>query len=157
MKITKSIKIGLVVFAVIVVGALIGLMVTRHNQPPAASQIAPLQVNKTEVSTEKLPEKFPTDIPLESGANIINNYNATTPDGRFQATRTFQTSKSLSDNLAIYSKYLTDHKWVVKTVSGSESAKMVSGSKDNQRLQITLSENSESHIKTVAISYTELP
>ena len=142
--------IGSLVYAMIVHKSVINQNVVDENKEQ-------IQIVKKEVDKAKSPEKFPSNIPIESGAVITQNYNATAPDGRFQATRVFQTTKSLAENLTIYKKYLEDNDWKVASTVNLDNYKMIFGTKGNSQLQVSIDQNSESKDKTVNISYTELP
>ncbi len=113
-------------------------------------------VVKKNVDVNQIPVKFPTDIPIEAGAKITQNYNATAPDGRFQATRVFETKATLADNLTLYKAYLVKAGYKIQSMIDQPTLKMVYGTKDNGNLQVSIDENSQSHIKTVNISYTEM-
>lgn len=119
-----------------------------NNQQPS--------VQKTNVDFSKLPEKFPSDIPIEKDAKITQNYNSTTPEGHFQATRTFVTQLSLAENFATYEKFFNDNGWTIIATTNDPTYKMIAGSKDKQNIQVTIDENKgENKIKTVSISYSE--
>jgi hypothetical protein len=117
----------------------------------------PKEVTKTEVPVDKAPEKFPSDMPIEAGSAILQNYNATAPDGRFQATRVFETKESLATNLTIYRNYLTKSGYEIKSTIDQPNYKMVYGTKGNASIQVSIDQNTVSNIKTVSISYTEQP
>lgn len=146
----------------VVVAALLALLFvayqmstkSRDAQPAAANpQLA--EVEKVNVDYSQAPEKFPADIPIEPGAQITQNYNATSPDGRFQATRTFVTEAALATNLRLYTEYLTNNGWEIKATTDNPTYKMVMGAKGNQSIQVSIDENKVTKIKTVSISYTE--
>ncbi len=113
-------------------------------------------ITTSEVDFAKAPQKFPADIPIESGAKITQNYNATTADGHLQATRVFETKKSLEDNFKIYTNYLTKAGYEVKSTVDQTNYKMVYGIKDNSTIQVSIDENSQLNVKTVNISYIEV-
>lgn len=121
----------------------------QQEQPKSAV------VQKTNVDFSKNPEKFPSDIPIEAGARITQNYNATTPQGMFQATKVFETSQSLGANLALYTKYFNDNAWKITATIDDATYKMVSATKDGKTIQVSIDENKVSKVKTVSISYTE--
>lgn len=114
-----------------------------------------LNVVKKDLAFNKNPEQFPTNIPIEEGAEITQNYNATTADGRLQATRAFITNKSLADNLKIYQDYFKTNDWKVIATVDQDVYKMILGSKDNTQIQVSVNENSISKVKTVDISMTK--
>ena len=160
-EVLKRILLGLA--AIVAIAAIIALVIFYANKgnkvlPVTNKAPAPAPLVKTtEVNNDKLPDKFPSDIPIESGATITQNYNATTTDGRYQATRAFETKKSLAENLALYTQYLQTNGWTIKATIDQPTYKMVTASKDKQQLQISISENSTSKVVTVTISLTILP
>lgn len=113
------------------------------------------KVVKTNVDFDKAPKGFPEGVPIEAGAKLTQNYNATSPDGRFQATRVFETAKTLDENLAIYSDYLKKQGWVVGSTLNDPTYKVISGTKGLQNMQIVIDENKVNKIKTVSITYSE--
>ena len=145
----------------VVVAALLALLFVAYKlslnskKDQVAEESQPAQVEKTNVDFSKVPEKFPTNIPIEPGAKLTQNYNATTPDGQFQATRTFETQEALATNLKLYTEFLTDDGWEIKATTDDPTFKMVLGTKGKQSLQVSIDENKVTKIKTVSISYTE--
>lgn len=121
----------------------------QSDQPKSAV------VQKTNVDFGKDPEKFPSDIPVEAGARITQNYNATTPSGLFQATKVFVTEQSLASNLTIYTKFMNDNGWDVTATVDQPTFKMVSGKKEDVTLQVSIDQNSVTNERTVSISYVE--
>lgn len=157
-EIVKKMLVGLIVIIALAIGATLVISMFKKDETP---QIAPVVESpiksKTEVPQNKLPDKFPVNVPEEEGAEISQNYNASAVDGSFQATREFVTKKSLAENLTIYTEYLKRDGWIVKSTIDGKSYKMVSGSKDKQEIQVSIGENSATNIKTVSISLTQLP
>lgn len=156
---TVFVLLGIVVLAVILVVVL--MFASKQKQQPVATNEKPAAqqkeaIVKTEVDPAKTPEKFPLDVPIEAGAKITQNYNATAVDGRFQATRTFETAKSLDANLKIYTDFLKANGWKIQATVDQPTFKMVMGTKDQSQLQISMSENSVSKTKTVDISLTDI-
>jgi len=146
------------IIAVIIVALLIIVFVSKSqrtaNNSNQNTNTAPV-IAKSEVPTSQLPNKFPGNLPMEAGAEITGNYNATTPDGRFQATRSFVTKQTLAANLKLYSDYLKNNGWTSLAVVDQTTYKMVVGTKGNQQLQISIDENASSKVKTVTITLTE--
>ncbi len=113
-----------------------------------------LKVDKQEVDAAKLPDRFPSSLPLEPGAMIIQNYNATAANGMYQATRAFVTSKTLAENFRVYGDYLKKDGWTMVNTVNQENFKVLSAAKGKESLQVTMNEYSSNHRKTVEISYT---
>jgi uncharacterized repeat protein (TIGR01451 family) len=72
------------------------------------------QFTKIDLPPSRLPDRFPSDIPVEDSGNAVTqNYIGATNDGRYQATRQFATTRTLSDAISIYQNYFTVRGWVV--------------------------------------------
>lgn len=106
-----NIIIGLVIIAALVFGIVYYSFRSVPKKPTVQKP-----VNKLEnVKTTALPKGMPSDLPLESGAKILNNFNATAPNGQVQGTRTYLSAKAMQTNYDIYRTYLTSHKWTIVT------------------------------------------
>lgn len=155
----ELIKKYLLPFLIVVILVIALLLATHKSDNLTSTSTQPTvsgsRIAVTEVDKAQFPEKFPKDVPIEEGAQIVQNFNATTADGRFQATRVFKTKKSLADNLSIYRNFLTDSGFKVESTINKPNYKMVRGTKGNTALQASIDENSKSGIKTVSISYIE--
>ncbi|HEX3099864.1 MAG TPA: hypothetical protein VHQ41_02735 [Patescibacteria group bacterium] len=146
-----------VIGAFIVAGLVVAVGTVIYKKYVAPTPVAiKLPVQQKDLPVNQVPEKFPTDVPIETGATITQNYNATADDGRFQATRAFETNKSLAENLTLYTNYLKAGGWTLNPVIDQDMFKLISGSKGNQQIQFAMTENNVSHKKTVTISLTEI-
>ena len=103
--IIKSMRREVLIIIVFVLIALVGLALffTLKNGPGTNNGS---QTTIIPVDNGKVPDYFPA-IPISSDVKIVNNYNATSPDGRVQATRTFENRKSVAENFDFYKNYLT--------------------------------------------------
>lgn len=126
---------------------------SKERQQVEAPQLAAPE--KTNVDFSELPTKFPSNVPIESGAKTTQNFEVKSPDGNFQATRGFETKLSLADNLKLYTDFLKKDGWEIKATVDNKDLKMVIGQKAEKSLQITMNENTITKIKTVTISYAE--
>lgn len=113
------------------------------------------EITKKDIDASKAPDRFPVDVPIEAGAKITQNYNAQAPDGRYQATRVFETNKTLDENFKIYQDYLKQKDWEIKSTENKENYKMLFGSKTGQQLQISIDYNKDFKISTVSLTYTQ--
>ncbi len=151
----KFIKLLLAVVAVLILAFVLYKFIGDRQKFVELKTPETAVVKKMDVDYSKSPEKFPTNIPIESGAKITQNYNATTPEGEFQATRSFITTKSLDENVKIYSNILNKDGWKSSVVVDNSNFKMISGSKDKKQITISVDDNKTTNIKTVTISYIE--
>ncbi len=154
----KKMLVGLIVIIALAIGATLVISIFKKDDAPQTAPVVESPIKeKKEVPVDKLPDKFPAGLPIETGATISQNYNASTKDGRFQATRVFETKATLAENYALYTKWLKDNGWTLGSTVDTDTYKMVSGSKTKQELQISIDENSATKVKTVSMSLTELP
>jgi len=162
----KKIVIIIIVVLALVAGVVVWVSLVskdkQKNEPTIANiktktdeQQAPLKVKQNDVAVTELPKEFPSEIPMEKGAVISQNYNATAENGIFQATRVFETSLSLDHNFKIYSDFITKKDWKLVTSLNQDNIKVLSASKGKGNLQITMSENSVTKVRTVELSYSE--
>lgn len=156
------------IFIAIVTLGLIGVGVwyaVTGNQPEPSSAPKKATTAKpsaprgsvTDVDKSKLPERFPTELPIEAGAAITYNYNAMNSKGMFQATREFVSAKSVDDNFAFYQDVLKKSNWTVSQAidDTQHRQKLLLATKDGNRLNIRIYED-DSLVK-VAISNETKP
>lgn len=147
--------VALAIIVLALAGLILVFSMTDKSGPQVNDQETPI-VTQKDLPVTQVPEKFPVNVPIEEGATILQNYNATAADGRFQATRTFETKKSLDANFTIYENYLKANNWKIETTLNQPEYKLLVGTNGNTQLQISLSENTVDKVKTVDISLTEL-
>jgi hypothetical protein len=111
------------------------------------------QVVKKDLKPDEVPEKFPTNIPIEKDAPIVQNFSATTAT-HIQATRSFVSKLPIEANLKLYTDYLVKNGYTVSPFN-TDTLKSVIGRKDNTMLQIAVEQNSTNKVVTVTISYSE--
>lgn len=117
-KTTKIIGIAVIV-AIIIFGIFwfSTFKINRQISDPGSTS-----ANKIEnFQTGQAPRFFPTQIPIETGAKITESYNATSTDGRVQATIVFESSKSVSANFKLYNDYISKNGWEVLAKDSSKT------------------------------------
>jgi hypothetical protein len=125
---------------------------TATSTPTASTE--PVKVQKTNVPISQTPQGFPADVPIEKGATITQNYNATSDTGLFQATRVFTSSKSAEANFALYSSYFKTSGWAVTITLDTATEKLIAGKKGNQNLKVSISQNTVTKEVSVDITYS---
>ncbi len=151
----KQLTLIVLLATIVVIGGLVYLKILPNSLKTQVTS-KPIVVEKIYVDFDKSPHKFPLNIPIELGAKVTENYNSTNSDNTLQATRTFKTNQSLSANLAVYTKFLTQDGWDIKGTTDEESYKMVAGIKGKQTLLVSMDNNETDNVKTVSITYSEL-
>lgn len=128
--------------------------ISQTNSPVNAQKKQDVAIKK--VDNSKLPDQFPADIPLEAGATVTGNYNATATDGRSQATRSFETQKTLDENFKIYSDFFKSAGYKVDSTINQATFKAILASKADFKVQVNMSVNPTTKVKTVDITVTGL-
>lgn len=156
----KKIIYTCAIAGVLAIIAIVVVSINRTNPTinPQLTQTNELKqdIVKTEIDLATAPDKFPDSVPIESGVKIIQNYSATAINGTYQATRVFETNKTLDENLKIYTDYLKKNGWTISDTINQLTYKAVFGTKGTQQLQVTLNQHSTTKTKTVSISFIEM-
>jgi|YNPMSStandDraft_1061717.scaffolds.fasta_scaffold06598_3 methionine-rich copper-binding protein CopC len=118
-----------------------------NNQTPKQKT-----VDITNVDKNKLPERFPQDIPIEANAEITLNYNAINLNNKFQSTREFISAKTQEENFQFYQKVLKEKGWnITQTIEDPVlNHKIILATKDGNELNIRI--YSDNNKVKVAIS-----
>lgn len=140
-----------VIVALVAVG--LYLFTVWRSQKLADQEYQP-QLTRTVVAQDELPPRFPTGIPLEKDAKILQNTYTTSDVGGFQSVRVFITEKSLSENLQLYKQYFASNGWIVESSVDQDNLKSMSVRKDDLLVQVVLNEVPER--KTVEITVQQL-
>lgn len=155
----KSLKPFLYVLlaAVLLGGGGIALYYYNTSQSP---QVAPplttqtpekTEVTKKEVPVTEYPEGFPINLPIEPDAQITQNFNVTTPDGRTQSTRGYVSAKSLADSYKIFSEYFKKEGWIITAEVDQPKLKVLSATAGGQNIKIDMTESVDGQ-KSISIS-----
>ena len=155
----KSLKpfLFILLAAVLLGGGGIALYYYNTSQSP---QVAPpvttekpekTEVAKKEVPDTQLPEGFPINLPIESGAQITQNFTVTTPDGRTQSTRGYVSTKSLADSYKTFTDYLKKEGWIITAEVDQPKLKVLSATAGGKNIKIDMTESADGQ-KTISIS-----
>jgi hypothetical protein len=159
MEINQKLKnIALIIVVLVILSAIAALVASKVMKPGTdKTDTKPLEVSKTSVPTDKIPGSLPADLPIEKNAKVLQNFSATVSNGANQSTRSYETQKSLAENLKIYSDFLKSKGWDITATVDKQSYKMVAARKGNDSMQVEMNTDPESKALTVTISLTEFP
>jgi len=147
----KKILIIVIIILVVVFGAIL-LMKVKVNISGNPSSASPTAVPVEAVSPSQLPQQFPADIPLEAGAQVTLNYNATNAAGNFQASREFISKKTIAENYAFYQAALKDNGWsITGTQAGTPAGDLIFATKGTSNLNIRIYTDTNNKVR-VSIS-----
>jgi hypothetical protein len=147
--------VGVVAVAIIIIVAMV-LPDQQIQVSDTGNQPTKPEVVKKEIEPTKLPDKFPSDFPVENGAPILDNNVQTSADGRFQATRSFETSKSLAANLQIYSDYFKNNGWTIGDTINQDVYKAIGATKGTLSARVSMNDNSLTKKKTIDIYISQV-
>lgn len=145
----------IVIASLIIIAGIILLAKISVNKPGVAPQSS--TVNKvTDIPFDVFPREFPQNIPIEKGAQIVSNYNATSPEGALQATRVFASEKTVADNFDFYKKWLTQNDWkVISEINDptQPESKTLVGLNDSGIINISIQKSITGAVSVVDISF----
>lgn len=120
---------------------------------PLAEQTTEKQIDmqKTDFGSE-MPNDFPTDIPLEEGAEVEQSYSLNIT-GQNQLTIVFLSTKTIKENYTLYASFLEKQQWNISNKYESEKLSSLYGAKESNDINITISEDTATGSKSqVSIS-----
>ncbi len=120
------------------------------NQPQT------LVVEKKDLQSSQLPSGFPSTFPVEMGSRVLENFEASTQDGRKQYTRTVTTNKSAEERVKDFRLYFLDLGWIeIETSKPDANTISTLLRKGDDTVLITSYEDSKKKQKTVSVTLTE--
>lgn len=146
-----KILIGVVLLALIGVGV---YFLTDKYSPFSGKTNKESGIIVTNIPISHLPNNFPSNLPVETGSQLLENYEATSVDNGKQSTQVYTTRKTLSENVKIYTEYLQKNGWIILSQEDKPTYKMIYASKGISFLQVDLTEQSSPLANTIGISIT---
>src|ERR1700733_646975 len=146
------------ILALIIIVAIFALaflyFVHKRAIVPTVTTPAPLlKVNKIALAPSQVPQQFPPELlPLEQGATLTENFNASTADGRFQATRAYQTQQSLPEVITAYQSVLTKNSWVIQSTLDQPTLEVLIANKGSLQVLIAANQNTNTGLDTVTVT-----
>lgn len=90
---------------------------------------------------QAVPPNFPTDIPIENGAQVQQSYAMNEQAGSEQLTVVFLSKKSVQENYAVYVAFLRNNQWNVLNMNDDATVSAVYGTKAQYDINVTISEH----------------
>lgn len=84
------------------------------------------------------PDGFPTNIPIEKGATFSQSYSLDYQVQK-QLTIAFPSTKTIKENISLYSDYLTKQNWNISNIYASTTLASLYATKEGGNLNVTLS------------------
>jgi hypothetical protein len=132
MKHEKRFWTWVAIAVVLIVLAICVIFWNIHQAKKAAVESAVV----ADVPAGQLPGGFPSNIPIEKGALIVSNFNAAIQNGQFQATRSFNSFKTVAQNISLYASFLANpaNGWAMAASSTDSSGDMTMVARDDKGL-----------------------
>lgn len=113
------------------------------------------QVVHIDLPASHIPDRFPSDLPLEESGNTVEqNYIAASNRGQYQESRVFVTTRSIDNAMSIYQNYFTSHGWPISSSLTQDNFKSITSYTNGMAVQISVGENSISHIRNITIHFS---
>ncbi|HMQ02167.1 MAG TPA: hypothetical protein PKD79_03840 [Candidatus Doudnabacteria bacterium] len=146
----------LVILIVLLIAAGLFLFMNKEQTPvldssPDVSQ--ELSVQTTQLGAGETPRGIPANLPMQTGNQVLQNYEALANDGRLQSTKIFSTSLSVAQALQIYTSFFEDLNWVRNTTGTLQSPVLMKNKQDS--LMIIVTKESAQEDTIVEISLTQ--
>lgn len=136
-------KVLLIVAAVVFVGLGVFAVSQKGDQvspsPTDQTATATTTPQKTDFGTS-MPPDFPTDIPIESGVQMEQSYSINS-SGQKQLTIVFLSDKTVKENYSLYADFLKKQNWNISNTYESLKVSSLYGTKGNNDMNVTISEN----------------
>ncbi len=159
---TSNSSIGKKIFAILLVIAIIIVGATLYvYSQQTKDQTDPItEINSGEFSAEvrelglaETLSGFPADLPMQTGNQVLKNYEAESNDGRLQSTKRFTTSLTVAQALQTYTNFFVSKDWV-RNVEGALQSPVLMRRGENT-LIISVSQESTGADTIVEITLTQ--
>ena len=117
---------------------------------------APAKDVQREDFGQAVPPNFPTDIPIEAGAQVEQSYGLNEQTGSEQLTVVFVSGKSVKENYELYLSFLQEGEWNVLNIHEDPALSALYGTKAQHDINVTISEYSSSGIAASQVSISVL-
>lgn len=131
----------LIVASILIVAGLGVFIVKQKSVQTAKDQTVAIspEPQRTDFRTN-MPTDFPIDIPVERGVKVEQSYSLNYV-GQKQLTFVFQSTKTVKENYSLYSDFLKKQNWIVSNKYESSKVSSLYGTKENNDINVTISEN----------------
>jgi hypothetical protein len=108
---------------------------------------------KRELGLAETLSGFPSDLPMQTGNQVLQNYEAESNDGRLQSTKKFTTSLSVTQALQTYTNFFISKDWLRNTDGALASPVLMR--RGSNVLMISVSQDSTDSDTIVEITLTQ--
>jgi hypothetical protein len=113
---------------------------------------------KSSAPTEPLPY-LPEDFPIDKKAQVANNYVVNSPEqtDTEQYTRTYSSTRSLSDLYNMYLSYFTKNTWTVRNKALTKEVALISATRDRAAVNISIQQLNSVRMIVLTVNQTATP
>lgn len=125
-------------------GGLLFAFLRKDNQQNTILQKRelPKQAEITNLPRDQKPSFFPEGVPIESGAEIVQNFDAINTRNEKQGTRDFFSKKTIEENFVFYKNYFTTDGWtIISEQEKTEVGWLIFAEKGNNAMNIRIYED----------------
>lgn len=163
-------KIKIIILVAVLAAAAGGLAIIKKSAKPKAPAQSSQQTSAPKLNPEDFSLKtlsvgqIPAQLlalpkfPWEEGAVVLNSFEVLNkPTGRLQSTRSWVTKKTLKQNYDLYKKYLKDNGWTLAADEIKGDYFSLISNKGQDRLDITMQNNSTSKQNELSVMLLSNP
>lgn len=145
-------------FILIIIIALVTVYFYLRKAPDMNNSVTEISSGEFSAEVKKLGSAeilsgFPEDLPMQDGSEVLDNYEATSNDGRIQSTKLFKSPQTTAQALQTYTNFFTGKGWV-RNVGGSLTSPILMRRADDT-LMISVSSGIDSSEAIVEITLTQ--
>lgn len=142
------ITLGVIVAVILLAAFYFFVLKNRNNSK--------FSIEKQELGMAEIPVGFPRNLPIEAGSQILQNYEASTTDGRIQSTRVVTTKKPLDQAVKVYEDFFVKDGWKkIPDTSATTGVMTAIFRKGDNLLLIKAKTTPELNQSTIELSLTE--
>jgi hypothetical protein len=132
----KMIVVFAVIGAIAVLAMVLAVVLRKDSAPPLTQEVNPVaNFKKEEIPPSQFPRQFPTDLPIEEGAIVVENFATTFENGTFQATRSYKSKNSPATNYRTFTDFFRTGDWEILLTSDTAAKKIITAKRGQTTVQ----------------------
>lgn len=135
--------------------ALLGYLAYNLVQKRSTGGLPVSSYEVQQIPKERLPDRFPLDLPIPENAYVTKNEIVSAPDGRMQETRAYISPRALGDERAAYAAYFATGGWELRDVKELPAFASFLAERGGVSIQVTM--NTQGAGTAVSINATLAP
>src|ERR1700682_6414708 len=124
----------------IAVISLVLLVAGCHRSKNVSTTRGDVKIEESGSAGSKLPDDYPKDVPVASGAKIVMATSVNNADTKGSSI-VLESAESFDKTVAFYKKGLADNGWKIDGTISGENTTMLTAAKDTRQLVVQIGES----------------